>query len=279
MSCGERVTGAADGGPDERTELSGVVVRRALEQALGEELRAAQRQVVAVVICDLDRFHRVNETLGYAAGDDLLRVLADRLRVAAAPLGRLVRVDGDRFVLVLTRLAGPADLDGAVERLQQAIRPSLCIGGRLLFASATIGRAWRLVDGSGADALPTDLLGLADADLHRRKERHRARPALDSRYDLLQLDTDLHVAVDAGALVVHFQPLYDLRSGRLTGFEALARWPHPAHGFVPPDVFIPVAEDDGLIHAVGEHVLRAAHRFLLADEDPTRRMYVNVSTE
>lgn len=253
--------------------------RRPLERALSSEFNSSLEGLAAVIVCDLDRFRLVNEALGYEAGDALVRMVARRLQDAMGAAGRLAWIGGDQFMLVSSSVRSSAELDAVVERLRAAIEVPAQLRGRLVYPTATFGRAWRCL-GSGDDrGIGAELMRLAEADMHRGKVRSRSASASQGGETLLRLDTDLHGAAERGELLAHFQPLYEVRTGALVAFEVLARWAHPRLGLIGPDVFIPIAEDNGLIHEVGAHMLRAARRFLSGTDIPGVSLYVNVSTK
>ncbi|MGT2425590.1 putative bifunctional diguanylate cyclase/phosphodiesterase [Amnibacterium kyonggiense] len=253
--------------------------RRALEQELSAEFTASKGGAVAVVVCDLDRFGRVNEALGYEAGNALIRLVAERLRDASSRWGRVAWIGGDQFMIVLPALRSPDELSVVAERLRTAMQLPAELEGTTVYPSGTFGLAWRTGASARDDAVGADLMRLAEADLYRKKAQRRSRSAPEVPHHLLQLDTDLHGAVERGELVAHFQPIYETQSCALAAFEVLARWTHPTLGAVPPDAFIAIAEDNGLIHDIGTHMLRAARSFLEGAHEWRPALYVNVSTE
>lgn len=265
-----------------RDPLTGVLSRAGFEGYLTRTLAgagaAASGRFVGVVSCDIDRFRRVNDALGHTAGDELLRVVAGRLADAAGADGHVARVGSDEFLVAFRDLPAEDEIDRRQESLDAALRPPMEVDGRLLYLSASFGRAVEAGGTTGpAFRRSADLVRLAETDTRAAKDRRRSRPLQGGSLDLLELDADLHGAVDRGELVAYFQPLYDVPTGRLVAFEALARWPHPRLGFIPPDVFIALAEENGLIHAIGEQMLAQGRRFLAAQADPTTKLNVNVS--
>jgi diguanylate cyclase (GGDEF)-like protein len=251
-----------------------------LEQLLTASVGAGDALPLGVVACDLDRFRRVNEGLGRAAGDELLRLAAERLSGAAGDHASVARIGSDEFVVVLPGVGSAADLEAHVAALDAAVRRPVRLGGRPFHPSASFGSAF--LPPAPRDDVPGSALALlhaAEADLEVAKARRRNRPPEGAASDLLQLEADLHIALERRELVAHFQPVYDLRTGRLVGFETLARWPHPESGFIPPDVFIALAEDNGMIDAIGIQMLQAAGRFLSEHRDPSIVVSVNVSTK
>jgi diguanylate cyclase (GGDEF)-like protein len=214
--------------------------------------------MAAVLFLDLDHFKLVNDSLGHEAGDELLRQVATRLRAAVRPMDTVARFGGDEFVILLEDLEDREAVLGVVERVQAAFAEPFTLGTASHCATTSIGVA--LYDG-GADA--DALLRNADAALYRAKDRGRARYELfDDRLHealvrRLRLGTELRGAVRRGDLEVHFQPVVELDSGRVASFEALARWRRRGER-VHPAEFIPIAEETGLVVALGSAILERA---------------------
>jgi diguanylate cyclase (GGDEF)-like protein len=216
----------------------------------------------AVICIDLDGFALVNETHGHRVGDELLRLTAERLRGLLRDSDRLSRLAGDRFAILQRGASGSVAVTALVERVVRRLAMPHDLPGvpQAVRLSASVGVALHGRDGEDADTL----LHNAELALLRAKANGRGcwsfyDPTLDRRLqDRRTLANDLRQALAQGSLRLHFQPLFSARSGELTGYEALARWPHPTLGFVPPSDFIPVAEDTGQIEALGRWVLQAA---------------------
>jgi diguanylate cyclase (GGDEF)-like protein len=229
-----------------------------LDQAV-QRRREGARVLVAYI--DLDDFKMVNDTLGHAAGDRLLRDVATKLQ-AALPEALVARLSGDEFVAMIRDVPDDADLAGLAMRLQGCFSRSVVLDGGKAEASASVGIAVAPED--GADG--TVLLKNADLALYRAKQEgkgghHFFEPFMDERArHRRKLEADLRTAIRDGAFELHFQPLYSLSEDRLTAFEALVRWPHPELGLVSPADFIPLAEETGLIMQIGEWVMREACR-------------------
>ncbi|MGY2047207.1 putative bifunctional diguanylate cyclase/phosphodiesterase [Methylobacterium sp. JK268] len=248
--------------------------RQRVLEAIADQRR---RGGVAGLLClDLDRFKLVNDTLGHPAGDDLLRQVAGRL-VACAGGGTVARFGGDEFALVV-----PADDSDCVmavaERIVAALTRPFDLSGHAVTIGGSVGVA--LVPEHGTDA--DDVLHRADQALYAAKGAGRGTAvAFASAMEAASrersaLGNELRVAVATGALKIHYQPLFDARSLRLSGCEALLRWQHPERGFVPPADFLPIAEEIGLIDEIGSWALRAACREAAAW--PARlRLAVNLS--
>ncbi len=231
------------------------------EHFAGVSERAHKRGEGFAVMClDLDRFNEINDVFGHEVGDALLRALAVRLQAAAAP-AFLARTGGDEFVAVLADNPTPDTAAQVGERLLAAVAEEFDVDGHKLRVGLSIGIAMFPHDGHEAGLV----LGNADAALYRVKQEGRGsvrffEADMDKQLrDRRALVQDLRSAVERNELAIHYQPLA-LMDGTVVGFEALVRWNHPTRGLVPPDVFIPVAEESGLILPVGEWILRAVCR-------------------
>jgi diguanylate cyclase (GGDEF)-like protein/PAS domain S-box-containing protein len=236
-----------------------------LTRALGEAREGGHP--LAVLRVDLDEFALVNDSLGHAAGDELLRQLPDRLRPALPAGALLARHGDDEFTVVLERL-GPhpdCEADALAGRLLDALAEPFTCAGAQLQARATVGASIYPRDGEhGPELLRNADAALADAKRTRRGAilLHRART--DDPGERLQLRHRLALAIDRDELELHYQPLVDLHCNGLHGLEALVRWRDPERGLVPPGQFIPVAEHTGLIEPLGEWVLRELCRQAVA---------------
>jgi diguanylate cyclase (GGDEF)-like protein/PAS domain S-box-containing protein len=243
--------------------LTGLANRRLIEQRITEAVERSSRigAGVAVLHIDLDRFKVVNDAMGHARGDELLRLVAHRFEEIVRPGDTLGRLSGDEFVVVCSRVLNEESARVAAERFRDGLaEPFVAQDGGDIFLSASIGIAYT-ADGTGT---PETLLRAADVATYRAKDQGRNQYVVfqenvDQRaLDLLAYEQALRLAIDRVEFEVHYQPVVRLADGAMTHVEALARWERPGHGFVPPAQFIPVAEESGLIGPLGWWVLDEA---------------------
>ena len=232
--------------------------RDRLEQALAGGRRAGQ--MVAVLCLDLDRFKEVNDLYGHANGDELLRQASMRLGAELRQGDTLARLGGDEFAIVQPRIDGPEAAVALAQRLIETIADPFETLGQETMIGVSVGIAMFPHDGSEVEGLVRS----ADLALYRAKSDGRGtwrtfEPEMDARLqERRQLERELRETLARGGLTLHFQPVADTEGGEITAFEALVRWPHPQRGMIPPADFIPLAEESGLILALGEWVLRTA---------------------
>lgn len=249
------------------------------ERAIENARRAQQR--CTLLFLDLDSFKVVNDTLGHAIGDDLLRSVAARLREALRRSDTLARLGGDEFV-VLTGSSQPEDASHLAVKLLAALREPFMLGGEQIRISASIGIA--VYPDHGTDR--NILMRAADIAMYSAKSQGRNRYQFftedmsERTHERMQMEQGLRRAIESDALEVHYQPQLRLSDQTVVGVEALVRWPHPDLGMVAPSRFIPVAEESGIIETLGLWVLRRACRDIvgLPDGDGRQmRLAVNVS--
>ena len=244
--------------------LTGLANRRLLLDHLDHALLQADRTGgrVAVLFGDIDHFKIVNDNLGHQVGDEMLRVVAERLRRVVRPGDTLSRFGGDEFVIILEGVSSPEDARQVADRVLQVLRePIMLSGGHEVIASMSIGMTM-----SEAGSSRDDLLHDADVAMYRAKEHGRGGQVTLFDTDRvggrtagrLDLETALHHAVDRAEVEVYFQPLIALADEKIVGAEALVRWDHPEHGILTPAHFIELAEDNGTFLRIGRAVLEQA---------------------
>jgi diguanylate cyclase (GGDEF)-like protein len=273
--------------------LTGLGNRRLFTERMEVAIAQARRREarLGVLFLDLDHFKRINDTLGHSVGDELLRGVADRL-VACLRDGDLIarseeqrfgaavsRLGGDEFIVLLSQLEDPRDLAGVAQRILNALRRPFQLRGHELVIGASIGIAIWPADGESIDAL----LSNADSAMyHAKSEGRNGYQFYDQSMNAsalrrLRLESRLRGALERGELTLHYQPKLELATGRIVGLEALARWRDAELGSVSPADFIPVAEQTGLITALGRWALRSVCQQILAFERELGALDLRVS--
>jgi diguanylate cyclase (GGDEF)-like protein/PAS domain S-box-containing protein len=260
--------------------LTNLANRALFKDRVGHALTRTHRRHdrVAVLFLDLDSFKNVNDSLGHAAGDQLLMAVAHRLGNHLRRADTIGRLGGDEFAILLEDVTGARSATHVADGILNVLHAPFTIAGKEVFVNASIGIALStLVD--GAD----DLLRNADVAMYQAKAGGKGRYCVfessmhTAAVERLELEADLQRAIDRDELVLDYQPIVDLTTRRLVGVEALVRWDHPERGLLPPDTFIPLAEESGLILAVGRWVLLQACRTVASWQDVAPGLTVSVN--
>ena len=265
-------------------QLTGLPNRTLFNERLLVSLRQLKnsKKMLAVMFLDLDRFKKINDTLGHAAGDRLLEVFAARISDTLRSTDTVARWGGDEFTVLLPDINSPEDAVRTAQRIQEKLKPVFKLEEQSLHVTSSIGIAIYPDDGEEAETLVKN----ADAALYRAKERGRNNYQFYNSTinpqgsELLLLESKLHDAPEHGEFEVYYQPRVNITTWKIQGMEALLRWYHPELGLIYPNTFIPIAEENGLIVSIGEWVLETACKQNKAWQDalqPDLRIAVNFS--
>jgi len=263
--------------------LTGLPNRVLMDDRISQSIMLAERQqqTFAVMVLDLDRFKLVNDSLGHRAGDELLREVAHRLKSVVRDIDTVVRLGGDEFVVVISPSPERDTAQRAAARIIDSMRAPVRVAGVEIHTSPSIGIAFYPADAATAE----NLVAHADAAMYVAKQRGRNNfqcftPGMDTTQDKVRLESDMRVALEQGQFELHYQPKVNTATGLMHGAEALLRWTHPVRGSISPAEFIPIAEECGLIGAIGAWVMREACRQARAWQLaglPPLRVAVNLS--
>ncbi|MFL6602466.1 MAG: putative bifunctional diguanylate cyclase/phosphodiesterase [Steroidobacteraceae bacterium] len=243
-------------------QLTGLPNRLYLAAHLPGAIEEARRTAanLAVLFLDLDRFKHINDSRGHETGDKLLKAVAQRIRATVRTEDVVVRMGGDEFIVILKSVRSSGQVNETAARINEALSAPVPVDGSPLVTTVSIGVS--LYPRDGADM--GELLRHSDTAMYQAKDRGRNNfqlfsPGMDRKLkERMAIETSLRNALEREQLDVHYQPIIDIQTNRVVGLESLLRWKVPGQGFIPPDKFIAVAEETGLIVPVGEFVLRRA---------------------
>ena len=248
-----------------------------LHEALGPHRRAGS--MVAALFIDVDDFKNINDSLGHVAGDQVLVEISSRLRSRLRLQDNAARFGGDEFAVLLTDVYGESDVTLVADRVVEELSRPVMLMGNEIRLSVSVGIA---LDEDGTRT-PDDLLRAADVAMYEAKDKGKGRWAIfedsmaDETLERFEINNSLGSAIEGDQLMVHYQPIVDLGSGRTVGVEALVRWQHPIRGMISPGQFIPIAENNGLIVPLGRWVLQEAVTQVAAWRNAGHDIYASVN--
>ncbi|MFT9846224.1 putative bifunctional diguanylate cyclase/phosphodiesterase [Aneurinibacillus sp. REN35] len=266
-------------------ELTALPNRRFFERHLTASIEEAKENgtLLAVMFFDLDRFKIINDTLGHTFGDALLHEVAARYSACMGADHMVARMGGDEFTLLMRNLSGQEEAEEMAMQIMQALQQPITLKGHEVFVSTSIGIALYPRDGEDADTL----MRHADIAMYWAKGKGKSTYNLyttslvDNELNKIQLEQDLRKAIELDQFIVHYQPKVDIATREIIGMEALTRWEHPTLGLIPPNQFIPLAEETGLIVRIGEKIFKIACKQTKIWQEalfPSLQIAVNVST-
>ena len=262
--------------------LTGLANRALFMEHLKRALRKDQKEIIAIIFIDCDRFKLVNDSLGHLIGDKLLMAVAERLDALLPARDLFARLGGDEFAVLIEGHQAAEQAILRADTIHQHLVKPFNIDKNQLYTSVSIGISF----GEPGRDKPVDVLRDADTAMYRAKARGKAQSVVFDQamhkevQRLMTLENDLHKAMDHDEFIIYFQPIFDLRSLKLAGFEALLRWNHPTNGLIAPDIFIGLAEETGIILPLGLKVLRLACQHMDAIHQiggPDLFLHVNLS--
>jgi diguanylate cyclase (GGDEF)-like protein/PAS domain S-box-containing protein len=263
---------------DELTELPN---RTLLSDRLHLAIATADRdeQMIALLFVDLDRFKYVNDSMGHEYGDDLLKQVAERLNGCVRDTDTVARFGGDEFVILLHNIKSESDAAHVAQKLIDALSTPFVLAEREIIIGASIGIAMHPGDADTAETLIRNAdLAMYKAKQSGRNQAHFFTAAMQEHANQrMTLEQDLRHALERNQLEVYYQPIVSGQSGQVVGLEALLRWHHPERGLIPPDQFIPMAEETGLIGSIGEWVLETACRQIQTLTAAGHELYLSVN--
>ncbi len=266
--------------------LTGLANREYFNLTIERTLAQAKRknQTLGLMFLDLDHFKEINDTLGHLAGDKLLVCVAERLKSCVRSVDFIARLGGDEFVIILDDIQSPKTTMGIAEKILSSLSKAVAIGNQEIFISCSIGITFFPEDASNVN----DLLKHADVAMYKAKNKGRNNfqfftPELNAEViQAMAIKNDLRGAIDRNELLLYYQPKFHVQENRIIGAEALLRWQHPSRGIVSPDQFIPIAEQSGLIIAIGQWVITEAmkqNKKWQEDLSPDFGMAINLSVK